>query len=57
MAAVDGRYPVRAHGDSAMSVWGVLFEWDTEAQKARWPRQTPLLRVRLIAEHVLSLQP
>lgn len=56
MAAIDGRYPIRAHGDSAMPVWGVVFERETEEQKGRWPRQTTLLRVRLIAEYVLSIQ-
>lgn len=56
MAAIDGRYPVRAHGDSAMPVWGVAFERETEAQKRRWPRQTTLLQVHVIAEYVLSLQ-
>ena len=57
MAAVDGRYKVRAHGDSAMPVWGVLFERETEEQKARWLQQATLPQVRLIAEYVLSLQP
>lgn len=57
MAAVDGRYKVRAHGDSAMPVWGVLFERETEEQKARWLQQNTLPQVRLIAEYVLSLQP
>ena len=47
---------VRAHGDSAMPVWGVVFEREMEEQKARWPRRTTLLQVRLIAEYVLSLQ-
>lgn len=54
MAAIDGRYPVRAHGDAAMPVWGVVFEREMDEQKARWPRQTTLLQVRLIAEYVLS---
>lgn len=57
MAAVDGRYKVRAHGDSAMPVWGVLFERETEEQKARWLQQATLPQVRLIAEYVLGLQP
>lgn len=56
MAAIDGRRPVRAHGDSAMPVWGVVFEREMEEQKARWPRQTTLLQARLIADYVLSLQ-
>jgi hypothetical protein len=56
MAAIDGRYPVRAHGDSAMPVWGAAFEQEMEARKAWLPRRTTLLQVRLIAEYVLSLQ-
>lgn len=56
MAAIDGRYPVRAHGDSAMPVWGIVFEREMEEQEARWPRQTTLLQARLISEYVLSLQ-
>lgn len=56
MAAVDGRYKVRAHGDSAMPVWRVLFERETEEQKGRWLQQATLPQVRLIAEYVLSLQ-
>ena len=35
---------------------GVVFERETEELKAWWPRQTPPLRVRLIADYVLSLQ-
>ncbi len=57
IAAIDGRYRVHAHGDSAMPVWGVLFERETEEQKARWLQQATLPQVRLIAEYVLSLQP
>jgi hypothetical protein len=56
MAAIDGRYPVRAHGDSAMPVWGAAFDQEMEARQAWWPRRTTLLQVRLIAEYVLSLQ-
>ena len=35
MGAIDGRYPVRAHGDSAMPVWGIVFEQEKEKRKAR----------------------
>jgi mono/diheme cytochrome c family protein len=56
MAAIDGRYPVRAHGDSAMPVWGIVFEQEKEERGARWPKQTTLLQVRLIADYVLTLQ-
>jgi hypothetical protein len=56
MGAIDGRYPVRAHGDSAMPVWGIVFEQEKEEKEARWPKRTTLLQVRLIADYVLSLQ-
>jgi mono/diheme cytochrome c family protein len=56
MAAIDGRSPVRAHGDSAMPVWGVVFEQEAEEKEARWPKRTTLLQTRLIAEYVLTLQ-
>lgn len=55
MAAIDGRYPVRAHGDSAMPVWGVVFEQEAEEKEARWPKLTTLLQTRAIAEYVLTL--
>ncbi len=56
MAAIDGRRPVRAHGDSVMPVWGVVFEQEMEETEVRWPRRTTLHKVRLISEYVLSLQ-
>jgi len=56
MAAIDGRRPVRAHGDSAMPVWGEVFERELEERAVGWPRATTLHQVRLIAEYVLSLQ-
>jgi len=56
MVAIDGRYPVRAHGDSAMPVWGIVFEQEKEEKEARWPKRTTLLQVRLIADYVLTLQ-
>jgi len=39
-----------------MPVWGVVFEREMEELKAWWPRQTPPLWVRPIADYVLSLQ-
>jgi mono/diheme cytochrome c family protein len=56
MAAIDGRSPVRAHGDSTMPVWGIVFEHEAEEKEARWPKRTTLLQTRLIAEYVLTLQ-
>lgn len=57
LAAIDGRRPVRAHGDSAMPVWGQTFERDMEERKIGWPKATTLQRERLIADYVLTLQP
>lgn len=57
MAAIDGRRPVRAHGDSAMPVWGEIFERDMEERKIGWPKATTIQQVRLIAAYVLTLQP
>jgi mono/diheme cytochrome c family protein len=56
LAAIDGRRPVRAHGDSAMPVWGQIFEREMEERKIGWPKATTLQRERLIAEYVLMLQ-
>jgi mono/diheme cytochrome c family protein len=56
MAAIDGRRLVRAHGDSAMPVWGEVFEGELEERKVGWPKTTALQQVRLIAEYVLTLQ-
>jgi mono/diheme cytochrome c family protein len=56
LAAIDGRRPVRAHGNSAMPVWGQIFERDMEERKIGWPKATTLQRERLIAEYVLTLQ-
>ena len=57
IAAIDGRRPVRAHGDSAMPVWGEVFERELEEKPVGWPKATALHQVRLIAEYVLMLQP
>jgi mono/diheme cytochrome c family protein len=56
IAAIDGRRPVRAHGDSAMPVWGQIFERDMEERKIGWPKATTIQQLRLIAEYVLTLQ-
>ena len=57
IAAIDGRRPVRAHGESAMPVWGQVFEREMEERKIGWPQATTIQRERLIAEYVLTLQP
>jgi mono/diheme cytochrome c family protein len=56
IAAIDGRQPVRAHGDSAMPVWGEIIERDMQERKIGWPQATTIQRVRLIAEYLMTLQ-
>ncbi len=56
IAAIDGRQPVRAHGDSAMPVWGEIIERDMRERKIGWPQATTIQRVRLIAEYIMTLQ-
>lgn len=56
IAAIDGRHPVRAHGESAMPVWGQIFEQEMRERKIGWPQATTIQRVRLIAEYILTLQ-
>jgi Cytochrome c len=57
IAAIDGRRPVRAHGESAMPVWGQVFEREMEERKIGWPQASTVQRERLVAEYVLTLQP
>jgi mono/diheme cytochrome c family protein len=57
IAAIDGRRSVRAHGESAMPVWGQIFEREMQERKIGWPQATTVQRERLIAEYVLTLQP
>ena len=54
MAQIDGRRAVRAHGTSAMPVWGVVFEESLLGEPHA--RRTALLQAREIAEHVQSLR-
>jgi mono/diheme cytochrome c family protein len=56
IAAIDGRQPVRAHGDSAMPVWGEIIERDMKERKIGWPQATTIQRERLIAEYLMTLQ-
>jgi mono/diheme cytochrome c family protein len=56
IAAIDGRRPVRAHGESAMPVWGAIFQREMEEKKVGWPQAMTIQQVRLIAEYVLTLQ-
>jgi hypothetical protein len=54
MAAIDGRRLVRAHGDRDMPVWGEVFRSKLEGQK--YPELTTLLKAKLIAEYIATLQ-
>jgi mono/diheme cytochrome c family protein len=56
IAAIDGRQPVRAHGTSAMPVWGEIIEREMKERKIGWPEATTIQRERLIAEYVMTLQ-
>jgi mono/diheme cytochrome c family protein len=56
IAAIDGRQPVRAHGNSAMPVWGEVIERQMKERKIGWPQATTIQRERLIAEYVMTLQ-
>jgi mono/diheme cytochrome c family protein len=54
MAIIDGRRLVRAHGDREMPVWGEKFR--SEAETKRYPELTSLLKAKIIAEYVGTLQ-
>lgn len=54
MAIIDGRRLVRAHGDRDMPVWGENFR--SEAEGNKYPELTTLLKAKVIAEYVATLQ-
>jgi mono/diheme cytochrome c family protein len=54
MATIDGRRAVRSHGDRDMPVWGEIFRRETEQRK--YPELTSLLKAKVIAEYVATLQ-
>jgi hypothetical protein len=54
MSSIDGRRQVRAHGDRNMPVWGEVFKEEHEKQK--YAELTSLLKAKLIAEYIGSLQ-
>jgi mono/diheme cytochrome c family protein len=53
MQVIDGRLAVRAHGTSAMPVWGEAFE-EIHLDDA-YAKRTALLQVQALAEYVASL--
>jgi mono/diheme cytochrome c family protein len=54
MRTIDGRRTVRAHGTSAMPVWGEVFEESLIGTPHR--RRIALLQVQALAEYVQALQ-
>jgi mono/diheme cytochrome c family protein len=54
MERIDGRRAVRAHGSSAMPVWGEVFEQSLLGDPHT--RRTALLHVQAIADHVVALR-
>jgi mono/diheme cytochrome c family protein len=54
MMRIDGRRTIRAHGASAMPVWGEVFEQSLIATPHQ--RRTTLQRVQAISDYVLRLR-
>ncbi len=54
MATIDGRRLVRGHGERNMPVWGESFRSESEGKK--YPELTTLLKAKVIAEYVATLQ-
>ena len=54
MRAIDGRRTIRAHGTTAMPVWGEMFE--ESLKDAPHPRRVTLLHLKALAEYVDSIQ-
>jgi hypothetical protein len=54
LSSIDGRRLVRAHGDRTMPVWGEIFR--KEHEKEKYSELTSLLKAKLIAEYVGSIQ-
>ena len=54
MAVIDGRRHVAAHGPRDMPVWGAVF--DEELKEQPYAGYTTLLRSKVLAEYLLSIQ-
>jgi mono/diheme cytochrome c family protein len=54
VSSIDGSRSVRAHGDRNMPVWGEVFR--KEHEKEKYTELTALLKAKLIAEYVGTLQ-
>lgn len=53
---IDGRRTVAAHGPRDMPVWGAVFESEFEAKGESRAHYTTLLRARLLADYLRTLQ-
>ena len=51
---IDGRESVKGHGGSDMPVWGEVFI--TEKEKQKYSELTSLLKAKIIAEYIATLQ-
>ena len=54
MSAIDGSRTVRAHGDGEMPVWGEIFR--KEAESTKYTELTTLLKIKIIAEYIATIQ-
>jgi hypothetical protein len=54
LSSIDGRRFVHAHGDRTMPVWGEVFR--EEHEKEKYSELTALIKAKLIAEYVSTLQ-
>lgn len=54
MATIDGRRIVKGHGDREMPVWGEVFS--AEGDKKKYSELTTLLKTKIIAEYITTLQ-
>ena len=54
MATIDGRRVVKGHGERDMPVWGEVFT--KEREKEKYTELTALLKAKIIAEYVATLQ-
>ena len=54
MTSIDGSRIVRAHGDREMPVWGEVFK--QEIEDGKYEELTTLLKIKIIAEYIATLQ-
>lgn len=54
MASIDGRRLLRGHGEREMPVWGQVFS--KEFEEGRYPELSTLLKAKMIAEYLATIQ-